>query len=563
MTTKEMMDELTSMGYSPATCQRALEVSGYDLEQAVGYLLMGEDSQQNFHDHHHDHHGQHGADDVEKDETNETVDKDPDALLPGTAAPNKSVDDVLPGVVVAVGNIVDGRASSDIDHLQRNQHNHHQQHQQRSTNRPNNKEEEELVKMGYSQKDAKEALKIAQGDITQAIGFLCMGESRNKFVVAHDESSNNYDDEDGDHDFSNDSAIAAALLEEDLRNQYHAQRKVVAAMEQRRGQHRGPSYNHQGTTHPQNYSTSSTPISAATPTNSITMRHSVKPKIVSSQAFLETKEALPFCICVCASKFLSGGVVSTTFFHSIMESGIELYRKESRKNKKTMSHTNNVGTVLRKYGKSSYLRISIVPAANDDAGDQRLQHGLFMEDDVNHGTSSIRQLLLDCRNQQGDGWRIVLIDLDNDNDNVDYDSGSHEAGSTDGCNSFGDSFCICLPPKGSTNKFWLFDFLPRQNVQTSGAYALVHSTLQHLEESIVLVFKTILAHRRRQHNSSSSSYIPFTFYQIQKIWIRLSTFFFWNPRMKEVELLKVVSPVVYRTDTLYYDVLVLIYFTLL
>jgi hypothetical protein len=90
-----------------------------------------------------------------------------------------------------------------------------------------------------------------------------------------------------------------------------------------------------------------------------------------------------------------------------------------------------------------------------------------------------------CRNQQEAGWQIILVELKND------------------------FFCICLPPKGSANKFWFLDFCSRVVVRTPGAYALVHNSLLQLEETMEAIFKSI-------GQNNEVDYIPFTLYRVKK-----------------------------------------------
>mmetsp|Transcript_15766 Transcript_15766/g.38809 ORF Transcript_15766/g.38809 Transcript_15766/m.38809 type:complete len:132 (-) Transcript_15766:108-503(-) len=81
------------------------------------------------------------------------------------------------------------------------------------------------------------------------------------------------------------------------------------------------------------------------------------------------------------------------------------------------------------------------------------------------GDGSLRHLLANIRNEQQKGWEVVILEV-------------------------GDSsFCMCLPPKGSANKFWLLDSIGRPEFRTEGAYARVHVSLLQMEESLEYVMK--------------------------------------------------------------------------
>lgn len=510
----EMMEELQSMGYSQTLCERALEVSGYDLEQAVGYLLL-EKSQRNFDENEYESNAAAAA------TTTSTTSIDEDVSIKHLT--NSPTDSAGPDKVT-VGNILPQNRIHDDDGP--------------LTDTMSSKEGQ-LLKMGYSIEESRQALHVAHGDMAQAINFLCMGESKLNFMI-NDQPPTQPSaimTPVNDHKYVNDdAALAAAILDEDIRYHYDAQCKAVAAMEQQKQQQQSRSNEQLSVaphgpsqflkTPPNCLSSSLTAVAVVTSVSqqrvgsALLLAQSTaqvigekdrtrlsnvnngihssssrpKPKIVAAQTFLTIRDALPFCTCVCASKFLSGGIVSTSFIHGIMESGVELYRKATTKGTTGVAHdlsSFNIDTVLKKYGRSSqHLRISAVID-----GDLDPRHGLFMEHDLSHG-SSIRQYLKECRNGQGTGWQVVLIDLNGTND--------------DDQSMTSDSFCICLPPKGTTSKFWFFDFIQRDNVQTSGAYALVHSTLQYLEESLVSVFKTIVKQQQKE-------FLSFTFYRVKKI----------------------------------------------
>jgi hypothetical protein len=196
-----------------------------------------------------------------------------------------------------------------------------------------------------------------------------------------------------------------------------------------------------------------------------------KPKIVSTRGFLSLPDATPFCACYAASRFLKGGVVSAPFLNEIMEAGIELYRKKN-------TFDMNIDTIIKMYGRS-HLGIQAIQNGEEDP-----KRGIFIDNDLQN-EKGIRKLMATCRNQQEAGWQIILVELKND------------------------FFCICLPPKGSANKFWFLDFCSRVVVRTPGAYALVHNSLLQLEETMEAIFKSI-------GQNNEVDYIPFTLYRVKK-----------------------------------------------
>jgi hypothetical protein len=193
---------------------------------------------------------------------------------------------------------------------------------------------------------------------------------------------------------------------------------------------------------------------------------SIAPKMVVTQSFLTTPGASPFCTCVAASRFLTGGVVTSEFLNSILQGGIEMFRKTSG------NSDYDVQKVLKKFGKKELGIEAIIH------GDLEPKVGIFMEHDLHH-TMGLRSLLTQCRNEQPVGWQVLLLE------------------------SQFESFCICLPPKGTKNKFWYLDFTPRAQFRVPGAYARVHGSLLQLEESLESIFTHLTQYQSKGHESFS------------------------------------------------------------
>lgn len=370
--------ELVAMGYSEPQATRALQVAAGDVEQAVGFLLMGERSRRQL--------GENLGSSIAVAEGN---------LLPSPpSSPTKT-----PGAVP----VADGKL-------------------------------DELVQMGYDRRMAQQALAVSNGDMDQAVNFLLMGDSRANFVLEL-QSSFKYED---------DAAMAAVLQQDEIGTRRAAGVASAAGAA-------GPESNMY---HP----------------TSIRETNSDVPKMVASDSYLTTPGAGSFCACIAASKFLSGGIVTADFLNGILEGGIELFHKAN-------NQEYTVDKILRKYGKN--LRIKSVGGDNDP------KNGIFMPHDVQH-TLGIRKQLALCRNQQPQGWQVLLLEIPNF-----------------------EAFCIALPPKGTKNKFWYLDFYPRSCFRVAGAYARVHTTLLQLEESLEEIFKKAL-------QKSDKEYQEFSIYMIKK-----------------------------------------------
>ncbi|KAL3921851.1 MAG: hypothetical protein SGILL_002525 [Bacillariaceae sp.] len=411
-TSDNKLQQLMAMGYKETQCAKALRIAQGDLDQAVGYLLLGEQSQQAF---------DFSARELICEDFNSPLLTAPNSNdsavdLLGSSLPEGDLDVDVVGITEPQSSF--GAASP----------------------------EDQLVMMGFGRNQALHALRVSDGDVEQAIGFLSMGDSRQGFLVDMERFSS-------EGTLRNSSVTPSSISSSDAahRTMPGTEDFIVA------GSMSIPM---------------ATAMPAATTTSNPLPSTGPKPKIVATRGFLSVPGAGPFCACYAASRFLKGGVVTAPFLNDIMESGIELYRK---KNENGVSIEN----VLRLYGKS-HLGIQAIKSCEEDP-----KRGVFLDDDVQNDTG-IRKLMATCRNEQEAGWQTILVGLQND------------------------FFCVCLPPKGSSNKFWFLDFCRRTSVQTPGAYALVHSSLLQLEETMEAVFQNI---GRRDE----VDYVPFTLYRIKKI----------------------------------------------
>jgi hypothetical protein len=131
----------------------------------------------------------------------------------------------------------------------------------------------------------------------------------------------------------------------------------------------------------------------------------------------------------------------------------------------------NVEKVMMKFGKTQNLGL-IAPMT---------EVGVFNPEDLKD-ERGLRQLLLKIRNEQPAGWQVIILEVDDN------------------------SFCICLPPKGTANKFWIIDLLARSEFKSKGAYARVHTSLLQLEESLEYVMK-IKGRKARKESQKFSLHV--------------------------------------------------------
>ena len=419
--TKSSVEELVSMGYTKAQATQALKVAGGDLEQAVGFLCLGEASQSGF------NHSFNvtNAEDLDQKPPARLKDPPPSSVAPAPAPP----------VAAAV-----------------------------SSSPPNSRAVQDLVAMGYEENRARQALHVAHGDMDQAVSFLLMGESRLNFITEESvedggiKPMQKIDSGGSSDDNADDAALAARLQQEEI------DQRASAAFQQQD--------NMNGTGPVDRKPPGSCEAAESEQYHATTMNNQKDaPKMVATESRLMTPGAAPYCACVAAARFLTGGVVTSAFLNSILGGGVELYRKGDEDGSPNL----NVSEVLDRYGRS---HLGIV-SGNEPKG------GFYVDNDLKHETG-IRRLLTDCRNEQREGWSVIIMELEMD------------------------SFLICLPPKGSKNKFWYIDFSPRTQFRVPGAYARVHSTLLQMQESIESIFHTLIKNRGTDIES-------FTLYKIQRL----------------------------------------------
>jgi hypothetical protein len=421
----ENIQQIIAMGYSEAEAVQALNVAGGDMEQAVGFLLLSASSRGAF----------------------ENVSTIPDAKPPAQPRPEPTPDAMLSGFRVpnaadvfenpsylrepslADINVPMTNLSSMISEMTMPSFG--------STNRGdsgggvNEKKVDELVEMGYPVEEAHQALRVSDGDIDQAVGFLLMGNaSRMLFFAEVTESFSIGQDDD-------DAKLAATLYlqqeEERLRlqvEQHHKQRPESAMYN---ALHKGGGKN--------------------------------LPKMVITNMGVNQEGVAPFCTCVAAINFLDGGMVNASYLDSILQKGLELFKKAGEKT------DYNVEKVMMKFGKSPNLGL-IAP---------KTKVGVFKPEDL-QDERGLRKLLLNIRNEQPVGWQVIILEVDDN------------------------SFCICLPPKGTANKFWIIDLLARSEFKTKGAYARVHTSLLQLEESLEYVLK-IKGRKARKESQKMSLHV--------------------------------------------------------
>lgn len=415
------LEELVSMGYPRIQAKRALDIAGGDVEQAVGYLLMSERSQ---------------------------------SQLGDTASHDDDDDHVVTSSEVAVGQLIDIGDSTTTTTT--TIHNHTDNSatanllppQDSGSYSVDDSRMMELLQMGYSVPAAQDALMVADGDVNQAINYLLMDESRSGFHLDQQQQQQQDDDE------AADVAMAILLQEEELYD--------TRALSPPSSGNYHPNNNNNNANRPESSMYHSTGI----------RRDVDVPRMVATEAYLKTDGAGPFCACMAASKFLSGGVVTADFLNTILAGGIELFRKSN-------SQEWDVGTILKKYGKSN---LNIEAIIDDDEP----KSCVYLPNDLNQ-TLGIRKQIALCRNQQGAGWQVLILEIPNM-----------------------ESICIALPPKGTKNKFWYLDFLPRTCFRVEGAHARVHTTLLQLSESLETLFQGVVASTQKEYQS-------FTIYMIKKL----------------------------------------------
>jgi hypothetical protein len=423
--------EIMAMGYTREQAIQALRVSLSDERQAVEFLLISDESKRNLLGALNDHEDSFSL-------------REDDAHLGASPSPSSAGQYQGHSHSHAITSTGTGTSPGTGHHNSNNNRNSNNNH-----NRNHNHSEEqehnigEVVQMGYSRQSAFDALRIAHGDVTQAVSFLLMGESRNGFITNEE---------------LNDAALAGAL-------------------QQQRGE---PSA---ATTTTASASASASATSLGRRTSLLHMPANI-PKMVATHKSILTyprggTPASPFCSCLAASKFLRGGTVHSEFLDDVLQSGVDMMIRETETNGPLDSW--GVDLVLQHCGRQ-FLGIT---AVIDERKDEPKQ-GVFLDHDLRH-TLGIGKLLATCRNEQtGSNWSVLILET----------SSSLE------------TFCICLPAKGSSNKFWYFDHKPRTIFRVPGAHARVHASMQLMVESLEHIFSSI---------AGNEEYQSFAVYTIQKV----------------------------------------------
>lgn len=421
------VDELVAMGYSPKQAEQALAIAEGDLEQAVGFLMMEESGRINF----------EGVDVVAVSSAVAAAVPPPPpppaaaarapATVPVTATAPTLAFDIVPVVPQHTRESArpaatkPGAYAVETDNVR------------------------EITNMGYSRAMAQEALRFSGGNLDLALNYLLLA-CRESVSQSQDDSRVLWEAAFRRSDSATaildaDATMAARLQVEEMSA---ARATAVAVAVATHGGRTTAPPTHDGG--PAIVS----PLPESAMYHTTTLRTEADgPRMVSSRSFLNVDGAGPFCVCVTASRFLNGGVVTAAFLNEILQAGTELFRKTSNTDM-------NVARVLQKYGKSTIGIEADLTAAGGST-----KTGVHLTNDHNHAMG-IRKLLADCRNSQPAGWQALILEV-------------------------GPSFehiCIGLPPKGSRNKFWYIDCRPRQCLGASGAHARVHSTLLQLTETL-------------------------------------------------------------------------------
>jgi hypothetical protein len=427
----ENIQQITSMGYSEAAAEKALKIAGGDMEQAVGYLLLSTSSRGGFEK------GSTISDDA-KPPAQPRPEPTPEANYSDWGMTDAVDDPEDPSYYQRESNIGDVNVptkhfSSMISEMTNPSFasiNHgHSGFGSGSGNGlglgngEREKKVDELVEMGYPVEEANQALRVTDGDIDQAVGFLLMGESSrmaflsevtDSFSIAHDVAH------DGD-----DAKLAASMYLQ------QEEERLILQIEEHQHEHQQQKQRPEYTMY-----------------NAKHKNGGNVPKMVITNLGVTQKGVAPFCTCVAARNFLDGGVVNALYLDSILERGLELFQQAGRKT------DYNVEKVMMKFGKTQSLGL-IAP---------KTKVGLFQPHDLQN-ERGLRNLLIKVRNEQPVGWEVSILEVD------DY------------------SFCLCMPPKGTANKFWIIDLRARSEFKTKGAYARVHTSLLQLEESLEYIMK--------------------------------------------------------------------------
>ena len=234
------------------------------------------------------------------------------------------------------------------------------------------------------------------------------------------------------------------------------------------------------------------------------------------------ESASVFCAVVAAAKFFHGGKVNADFLNSIMHEGVytcaEALREQNAANQRS-TPSNNSGNPNESHNSFkdewSVLRVLVKYGAQLGVAatemDENPKQGIYLEKELNHPWG-IRKTLTKCRNEQkGREWQILILET--------------TAIKTRDC------VCVCLPPKGTMNKFWCLDMKPRACFRAPlGAYARAHTNMAQLVESLEGILKSMVIEGmddRRKHPKQFYSFgmadhpdgdhEPFSVYTIRKV----------------------------------------------
>jgi hypothetical protein len=221
-----------------------------------------------------------------------------------------------------------------------------------------------------------------------------------------------------------------------------------------------------------------------------------------------------FCAMVAASKFYQGGMVNSNFLNAIITEGIAFGNRMvvgvvrsggfggSRKLTtqppqgdydtawsvsrlvSTMAMTTTMGSSISSSSRSSRSNpwgdVAMMKLVEQSTTEDNPKLGIYIPSDLNHG-HGLRKLLATCRNEQeGTQWQIVILEIT----------------ITPSPIPIRDCVTICLPPKGTLNKFWCLDIQPRPCFRAPpGAYARAHTNMMQLVESLEGILKSVCRSR--------------------------------------------------------------------
>jgi hypothetical protein len=271
-----------------------------------------------------------------------------------------------------------------------------------------------------------------------------------------------------------------------------------------------------------------------------------------------------FCAIVAASKFYQGGMVNSDFLNAILTEGIAFGNRivggggagvsrgvttQSQQGDydtawsvarvlSTMATTTTTTTTTTRTTSSSnntttspWGSVAMMTMVIHAAVEENPKSGIFLPSDLNHG-HGLRKALATCRNEQeGTQWQIVILEIT---------ITTATTTTTTDTTAIRDCVTICLPPKGTLNKFWCLDIQPRPCFRAPpGAYARAHTNMMQLVESLEGILKSVcrrprggditttnnnhdLQQQRRQLDDifggdGDIQELPFSLYSLQKV----------------------------------------------